>query len=547
MKEPGASPLVNGLLAVASILVTLLFFGILEGVLHLAGLGEPDASGASRLKYQQVYLPTLVPGVRRDGAAVLRTDDRRLPFQEVLQEKPANGFRVFVFGGSAAAGLGHSPNVTFARHLERMLGAAFPDRRVEVINLGIVALASKQVALLAAEAARDYAPDALIVYSGNNEFLEPHAEKYAEARANVLTRAKDLLRETHVFRFANRALREEPEVPSLAGHNLSPDDLRLTQARIIEDVTMTPKEIDAVIDRYAANLQEIQAVAQEESVPLVLMTVASNWKWRGRSDLPDGWMDALLGDEAEETSNRLSEARLRVNQELADAAPNERYEWLHKRAKIAEAEEDWEAARENYRASMNEDPHLRRALDRMGRKVIEVADRGSAIPLDTVARLAARADHGIVGFDEFYDYVHFTPRGAVLAGAIVFDGLRESGVLPESTDFDTAEYVRDAFARMDAGGPDAFRLDEWAGIGGDPGDPRSRDLWKYDRAIQEMDARLEANPFDLEALVYRGNASYFEVDGRDDAEAYYLRALAVDPENEDIRSNLERLRFEARP
>ena len=88
-------------------------------------------------------------------------------------------------GGSSTAGLGYSPNVTFARYLERMARAALPGARVEVLNLGIVALATKQEKLLVAEVCRNYDPDVVIVYAGNNEFLEIHAQKYAEVHASV--------------------------------------------------------------------------------------------------------------------------------------------------------------------------------------------------------------------------------------------------------------------------------------------------------------------------------------------------------------------------
>ena len=138
----------NGILLGASIVVTALLFGTLEGVLRLAGLGEPDASRTSRLKYQQIYFPTLIPDARPDGTEVLRTDDKRLPFQEILREKPANGYRVFTFGGSATAGLGYAPTVSFAHHLRQMLEAALPESHVEVVNLGIVALDTVLVRLL---------------------------------------------------------------------------------------------------------------------------------------------------------------------------------------------------------------------------------------------------------------------------------------------------------------------------------------------------------------------------------------------------------------
>ena len=124
-KKSRRSPvLANVLMLLGSVLMSVLLILALEGVLRLVGLGAPDAAHASRLKYQQIYLPILEPGERADGTPVVKTADSRLPYQSILAKKPANGLRVFTFGGSATAGLGFSPNVTFARHLERMLEQA---------------------------------------------------------------------------------------------------------------------------------------------------------------------------------------------------------------------------------------------------------------------------------------------------------------------------------------------------------------------------------------------------------------------------------------
>ena len=537
----------NGILLGASIVVTALLFGTLEGVLRLAGLGEPDASRTSRLKYQQIYFPTLIPDARPDGTEVLRTDDKRLPFQEILREKPANGYRVFTFGGSATAGLGYAPTVSFAHHLRQMLEAALPESHVEVVNLGIVALASKQVALLVDEAATHFDADALVVYSGNNEFLEIHAQKYADAHATPISRARELLAETHLYRFVNQAIRGGPDTPSLAEQDFSQEDLRLTQAAIIEDVKMEPAEIDAVVDRYAANIAAMQTSAEANDVPLLLMTVASNWEWRGRSDLPESWIDDLLGSVAPATPERLLEARRRVSEELEKAPANERYEWLYKRAELSAQLGDWGAARADYRAHMNEDPHLRRALDRMGDRVVAVAKAGAARAIDITAEFSQTTPNGIVGFEEFYDYVHFTPRGATRAGVLVFEALRDAGWLPEETDFAPQAYLQGEAARIAASGADAFGLDAWLGIGFDSANLSDRDLWKYDRMVKDLDQRLEANPQDLDALVYRGNAHYFEVDGHERAAALYERARDLAPENADIAENLDRVRSEARP
>lgn len=542
MADPEApSSLAGNLLAsVASIAVLAVLFTALEGGLRAAGVGAPDAS-SSRLQYQQLYLPILAPGARPDGTAVWATEDPRLPFQTILAEKPANGLRVVVFGGSATAGLGFSPNATFARHLERMLADAYPDRSVEVLNLGIVALASRQVKLLVSEVTEHYDPDVLVVYSGNNEFLEIHAEKYAAANQSWLGRAGGLVQGTHLLRALRQLIRGRPRPPSLADHDFSRDALRVTQDRIIQDVAVSDDEIQAVVDHYEANLEELARSAAAGETPLLMLAVASNWRWRGRADLPAGWRDEF-GAPGEDAAPALL---VSIVERLEAAPRDERAELLFRRAVVEEELGDFEAARESYRAAMNADPHLRRALDAMNERVQGVAARNGAGFLDAVAVLGADAPHGIVGFEHFYDYVHFTPRGAVRMAEAVFASLRSLGVLPPPGDFSAAAYRDRELAALEDLSVDPLELASWMGVGDQPGRQiADRDLWKYDLLVAGFDERLAEDGDDLRALVQRGNAAYFRVDGADAAERDYRAALALAPDDPIIRANLARLRAE---
>ena len=76
-------------------------------------------------------------------------------------------------------------------------------------------------------------------------------------------------------------------------------------------------------------------------------------------------------------------------------------------------------------------------------------------------------------------------------------------------------------------------------------------MWKYERMQRDLDARIEADPEDVAALVYRGNARSFQMLGAADAERDYRAALARAGESgigaDEIRANLDRLLSEGRP
>jgi tetratricopeptide (TPR) repeat protein len=538
----------NALLIGGSVVVLFLALAAFEGLLRFVGLGAPDASRTSALKYQQIFLPILEPATRPDGTPVYRTVDSRLPYQTILRVKPANSLRVFTLGGSAAAGLGFSPNVTFARHLERMLRTAYPKRNVEMANLAIVALSSKQVKILVEHVCAEFSPDLVVVYSGNNEFLEVHAEKYAEANATFVSSAVNLLSETNLYRVLTRLIHRGGTTPSLAEQNFSHDDLRLTQEQIIQDTEMTPKEISAIIDRYEANIDQMARSSRANNVPILLMAVASNWEWRGRSDLPDGWLSDLLGVPGPPTRERYAQAVRILDEKLRNGSNGARHEHLFRRAIAHEKLGNIEAARDDYRAAMNADPHLRRALDAANERVRRAAARNGVAYLDTAEALARRAPDGIVGFDEFYDYVHFTPRGAVLAAAEIFrkEIPRLNLGVPDPS-FELEEYVRAELEELEDPSEDALSVYEWMGFGFDSAGISDRDLWKYDKLLLELDERLTREPGDVRALVYRGNAHFFQVDGARQAARDYRAALDTAGAPPEVHSNLEALLRERSP
>jgi hypothetical protein len=525
---------------------------LLELGLRLAGLGTKSSD--SQLKYQQVFLPVMRPDVGSDGRAILRTTDPRLPYQQVTAEKDPLAQRVYFFGGSAMAGLGFSPNVTMAREFERVVGPCLaPDRRLEVVNLGMVALPLKKVRLLVEDVLAHGEPDLLVVCSGNNEFLELHARKFALVEASLLGRLKALTVDTNLYRLVRPAPAVRPEDLVDANAGLEQNDARVSEDRMIQEVDVSEREIAAVHREYEQHLEAIARAAREAGVPLVLMTVPVNWEWYGREDLPADWPAELVPGWKPEDG--WDEVHAVINERIADAPFDERWQWLYRRALMLRAQgdvADLKHARQDYREALKTDPHLRRATDDMANYVRRVANREGAILVDPITGLvpAARLG-GFVGFEFFYDYVHFTPRGAALVAGILVNGLAKEGLLPEACVERAAQndlaHAEPAGPPPPDGLPDFLEVDRWRGVGLDPARTLDRDLWKYNAALAELEAHLAEHPDDWRALVYRGNAAFFRQDGAADAERDWRRALELGGPEQAIGRNLELLAAQARP
>ncbi len=144
-----------------------LFFVLLEITLRLAGYGKTiplfknfDANPAYYAINPEVgrrYFPST-----KVTPAVAATD-------VFLKQKPAGGLRIFVLGGSTAAGYPYLYNGSFSSILKAILKAYYPGHYIEIVNLAMPAVTSYAVRNLALELA-PYQPDLILIYAGHNEF-----------------------------------------------------------------------------------------------------------------------------------------------------------------------------------------------------------------------------------------------------------------------------------------------------------------------------------------------------------------------------------------
>jgi tetratricopeptide (TPR) repeat protein len=427
-----------------------------------------------------------------------------------------------------------------------MLSARMPERTVEVVNLAIVALSSKGARVLVEDVCDRYRPDLVVIYSGNNEFMEVHAERLAAVDATFWSRMADDVRDLNLSRWLVRLVHGGPHTPSLATQG-DTSDVRNALRHAIEKIELTDADVAQTVDAYASNLDHMVTAAQDHDVDIALMTVPSNWRWRGLEDLDDGWLGELFGAPGTCTQAEWARAIELLDAHVAESAPLARHDWLFKRAVAHERMGQLESARADYRAALNADPTRRRALDVANERVREIAARRGVPLVDAVEFLAARTENGILGFETFYDNVHLTPRSAVLLAGEVMRVLQEQGRVPSDGATATEAYVIAQVCRFEKLQIDPLAADVWLGLGFDVrARMANRDLWKYDRLLSELDERIAADPDDAIAHVYRGNFHFFRVGEEDDAERDYRRALELLGEQADVARNLEMLRARGR-
>ena len=182
--------------------------------------------------------------------------------------KQENTYRVFVFGGSAAKGLGFPHNGSFAYWLDRMLRTSLPSRNIEVANLASVGYSSAQVRRLVDEVLAKGDPDLIVVYSGNNEFLDVKAKNALRGSFPRLSdRTYDFFMDkTAVVRLFSLIRPQKKSLDETARKALT----EYIQAPI------TKAQRTRVFTRYRRNLERIAQSCAEKNTPLVLCTLIAN-------------------------------------------------------------------------------------------------------------------------------------------------------------------------------------------------------------------------------------------------------------------------------
>jgi hypothetical protein len=135
----------------------------------------------------------------------------------------------------------------------------------------------------------------------------------------------------------------------------------------------------------------------------------------------------------------------------------------------------------------------------------------------------------------------------VRAAAEIFAVLAAEGLIAPEPGFDLGARAEGRLAELEALDEDPVAVGDWLGFGADRAGIADRDLWKYERLVEELDRRLTERPGDARARAWRGNAAYFRLDGAARAERDWEAALAAGGDPAVLGANLARVRAEARP
>jgi tetratricopeptide (TPR) repeat protein len=188
------------------------------------------------------------------------------------KKKHANLFRIMCMGESSMFGTPYQMTCTIPALLRKQLRHAYPDREIEVLNLGASAINSNVILNLSKNIIT-YEPDLVLLYMGHNDFYGPDGVGASFLQQHFPSTIQWVyeLRDFRIIQLLNRLLHSmKPDRQIPADNNL------MRQVSQEARISLRSPESERIFNLFESNLRNIIAVFREHHIPLIVSDVTSN-------------------------------------------------------------------------------------------------------------------------------------------------------------------------------------------------------------------------------------------------------------------------------
>lgn len=419
--------------------IPVLFFVLVEGGLRIIGFGED----------YPLFVPVeAVPDylvMNREVANRYFNQEVRVPtgLHDVFRaERDSTTLRIFVQGGSSAAGYPYYYGGSFSRMLEQRLQQTWPERRVELVNVAMAAINSYTI-LDQVDEILDQSPDAVLIYAGHNEFYGALGVGSSQSlgRYRQVVNLYLRLQSWRTLQLIRSGLSQAAQVVSRNREGSSTLMERMVRRQEIE---LGSDTYQAGMRQFRGNLRGILGKYQRHDIPVFIGTVASNERTHPpfQSGLmasvdPDQW-ERAYEEALHSESLPVSIERMRKVVALDSMAAQS---WFAL-GTLMDMQGDYAQARQAYIMAKDLDQLRFRATEEVNQIIREEAAGAGAILVDTQGSLREQANEKIIGSDLMLEHLHPNLEGYFVVADAFYDAVYESRIGGQRLNYVPREVAR---------------------------------------------------------------------------------------------------------
>ena len=384
-----------------AILIPVVFFILLEAGLRIFNYGDDYVVFTQVSNYYPDKL-FLNPDLPAKYFSNLKKGPGIIPdaFDKVKKE---NAFRVFVLGGSSAAGWPYVPNASFPRNLKRRMELLYPENTIEIINCGVSAINTYTIRDNV-PAVIEQKPDLILIYAGHNEYYGALGvgSTVSVGKSRTLINAYLWSLKFKTTQLISDIVYEVTSLFSASDDLQKNTPTETLMSRMIGEslISLNSELFNEGIEQFNGNMQDILEMLKNENIPVIIGTLTCNLK-----DLKP--FVSVEDDKLPPADSIYEEAK-------------EEYEKgnVEKAAELFLYAKELDALRFRAPAKINEVI-----------KTLAVKYNYSLIDIDSVFQ--ASSENGIVGYNLTVDHLHPNIEGYKLIAESFYRKMEETKFLPD--------------------------------------------------------------------------------------------------------------------
>jgi Flp pilus assembly protein TadD len=429
--------------------IPLLFFVLVEGGLRVIGFGE-DYPLFVPVEAAPDYLV-----MNRDVAYRYFNQEVRVPtglHDAFRAEKDSTTMRIFVQGGSSAAGYPYYYGGSFSRMLEQRLQQGWPTRKVELVNVAMAAVNSYTI-LDQVDDILAQSPDAVLIYAGHNEFYGALGVGSSQSlgRNRHVVNLYLRLQSWRILQLIRNGL---SQVARMVARDQNSSSTLMERMVRRQEIELDSDVYQAGMQQFRGNLRSILNRYKRHGIPVFIGTVASNERthppFQSRlmaSTDPDHW-ESTYEEALRSGSLRLSVERMREVIRLDSMAAQS---WFAL-GTLLDRRGDYVQARQAYIMAKDLDQLRFRATEEVNQIIRTEANNSGAILVETQGSLRVHAGENIIGSDLMLEHLHPNLDGYFVLADAFYDVMYEYRIGGEHMNYIPREVARSEvlFTKVDS-------------------------------------------------------------------------------------------------